>query len=387
MSKFDFIAEELARREETSQLRYLRTSEPLDGPLIRIDGRQCLTFCANDYLGLSGHPLLKERATAFVERYGAGATASRLVCGNLPCFRQVEEKLALLKGTEAALVLNSGFQANVSLIPALADKNALILSDVLNHNSIIQGCLLSRARIMTFRHNDLDHLEELLKENREKGYSRILIVTESVFSMDGDRVDVDRLVTLSKAYDALLMVDEAHATGVLGEKGMGLTCGKKVDIIMGTFSKGFGAFGAYIACSRLMRNYMINCCSGFIYATGLPPAVMGAVDAALDLIPDMDRERAELQAKARRLRAALQAMGWSTGFSSTQIIPVLVGKEDDALALSRFLEDRGILASAIRPPTVPDGESRIRLTLSVRHTDAHLDLLIDAFRAWRGIHG
>jgi 8-amino-7-oxononanoate synthase len=290
-----------------------------------------------------------------------------------------------LKGTEAALVFNSGYQANVSLLPALTDRKSLILSDRLNHNSLIMGAVLSRCRVVRFRHNDMAHLKALLEENRNGGYSRIIITTESVFSMDGDRSDIDRLVALSRDFNAILMVDEAHATGVLGPHGMGLTSGKGVDIVMGTFSKGCGAFGAYIGCARKIRDYMINCCAGFIYSTGLPPAVMGAVDAALELIPQMDVERAGIHSRADRLREALHSLGYSSGESSTQIVPVLVGEEKNALAFSEFLETRGILASAIRPPTVPEGESRIRLSISALHTDAHLKKLIDAFKSWENI--
>jgi 8-amino-7-oxononanoate synthase len=382
MNKFDFMDMELETRAAKNRLRRLRIADPKEGPVMEIDGKRRIVFCSNDYLGLSQHPLLKERAAAYVARYGAGSTASRLINGNLPYFGSVEKKLAVLKGTEAALILNSGWQANVSLLPALTDRKSLILSDRLNHNSLINGCLLSRCRVTRFRHNDMDHLEQLLEANRGAGFSRIVIVTESVFSMDGDESDIDRLVSLSRTFNAILMVDEAHATGVLGPKGMGLTCGKGVDVVMGTFGKGLGSFGAYIACSGKVRAYMINSCAGFFFSTGLPPGVLGAVDAALEVVPRMDGERAGLHGRANRLRESLQAMGWSTGPSTTQIVPVLVGSERDALALSAFLEDRGILASAIRPPTVPEGESRIRISLSALHTDDHLDQLIDAFRAW-----
>ncbi len=385
MDKFNFIDSELRGREERNRLRRLRSADPRSGPVVNMDGEPKIVFCSNDYMGLSRHPLLVERAAEFAGQFGAGATASRLICGNLSCFGQVEKKLAELKGTEAALVFNSGYQANVSLLPALTDRKSLILSDRLNHNSLIMGAVLSRCRVVRFRHNDMAHLKALLEENRNGGYSRIIITTESVFSMDGDRSDIDRLVALSRDFNAILMVDEAHATGVLGPHGMGLTSGKGVDIVMGTFSKGCGAFGAYIGCARKIRDYMINCCAGFIYSTGLPPAVMGAVDAALELIPQMDVERAGIHSRADRLREALHSLGYSSGESSTQIVPVLVGEEKNALAFSEFLETRGILASAIRPPTVPEGESRIRLSISALHTDAHLKKLIDAFKSWENI--
>ncbi|OQY47101.1 MAG: 8-amino-7-oxononanoate synthase [Desulfobacteraceae bacterium 4572_87] len=379
MEKYRFIEEELNRREQQSLLRQLRAVTPVDGMELRIRGQNTVNFCSNDYLGLSKHPLLMERAIEFTKRYGTGATASRLVCGNYDCFQVVEEKLAALKGTEAALILNSGFQANVSILPALADRETLILSDELNHNSIVQGALLSRCRILRFRHNDVAHLAKLLRENSNKEFSRCLVVTESVFSVDGDQCHMESLVELAHAFDAFLVVDEAHATGVLGPKGMGLCCGKGVDLTIGTFGKACGSFGAYAACSRKLRDYLVNCCSGFIYTTALPPSVIGSIDAALDLIPAMDNERKELHAKADFLRSRLQNMGLKTGSSNTQIIPVIIGKERDALNLSRHLENGGALATALRPPTVPEGESRIRLALSVTHTKEQLEDLIQLF--------
>jgi 8-amino-7-oxononanoate synthase len=250
----------------------------------------------------------------------------------------------------------------------------------LNHNSIVQGALLSRCRILQFRHNDMAHLEELLKDNVNKGFSRRLIVTESVFSVDGDQSDIGSLVELASAFDALLVVDEAHATGVLGRRGMGLCCGKGVDLIIGTFGKACGSFGAYAACSHRLRDYLVNCCSGFIYSTAMPPPVIGSIDAALDLIPAMDKERKELHSKADFVRLHLQKLGWGTGASNTQIIPVMIGRETEALALSRHLENVGVLATALRPPTVPEGQSRIRLALSVTHTMEQLEYLIQQFK-------
>ncbi len=386
MTKYQFIEEELYRRQRQSHLRQLQSVMPLEGVDVRIEGRKIVNFCSNDYLGLSKHPLVIKRAVEFTERYGAGATASRLICGTYDCFQVVEEKLAALKGTETALILNSGFQANVSILPALADRQTLIFSDELNHSSIIQGTLLSRCHVLRFRHNDPAHLEELLKENMDKGpcfnstRARRLIVTESVFSMDGDQSDIAALVELSRAYDALLVVDEAHATGVLGPRGMGLCCGKGVDLIIGTFGKACGSFGAYAACSRKLRDYLVNCCAGFIYSTAMPPSVIGSIDAALELIPGMDEERKELHAKADFLRLQLQHLGWRTGASNTQIIPVMVGDEMAVLALSSHLKSKGVLATAIRPPTVPEGQSRIRLALSANHTMAHLEYLTQLFK-------
>lgn len=381
-NKFAFIEKELEDRSSRHHLRSLQTVVPISGVEATINGHAIINFSSNDYLGLSGHNLLKQRATEFMERYGTGATASRLICGTYECFDKVEQKLAGLKGSESALLLSSGFQANVSILPALTDRYSLILSDRLNHRSLVEGSLLSRCRVLRFRHNDLDHLRQLLTENRDKGHSRILIVTESVFSVDGDQSDIDELVEIAGEFEALLIIDEAHATGVFGDRGMGLTCNKKVDLTIGTFGKALGSFGSYVTCSEQMRSYFINCCAGFIYTTALPPSVVGSIDAALDLIPTMDNERLDLHHKAEQVRSSLNELGWNTGESTTQIIPVMVGDESQTLALSKWLEEQGILAVAIRPPTVEKSQSRIRLAISALHTDEHIEQLINAFRKW-----
>ena len=362
------------------QHRQLRNVTPVSDSLVEVDGRTMVNFCSNDYLGISKHPELQARATAFTQRYGSGSTASRLICGSLDCFESVEQKLAELKQVEGILIFNSGFQANVSVIPALADTNSLILSDRLNHNSIIQGIHLARCTRQLFDHNDLDHLENLLENSKNKHFSRTFIVTESVFSMDGDQSDIDRLVYLANEYDAILYVDDAHATGVLGRKGMGLTTGKKVDVTMGTFSKALGSFGAYIACSSTIRDYLVNCCSGFVYTTALPPATLGAIDAALDLVPAMDKARRMLRDSSQFLRNALQQLGYDTGQSSTQVIPVILGDEDSTMAMSQKLETAGFLVTPIRPPTVPEGESRIRIALSAAHTRDQIEAMVEVFR-------
>lgn len=378
MKKFDLFNSALEERKKNHLFRGLKKVMPLPAGEIDVSGRKMLNFCSNDYLGLAANPFLKQRAVEYTEKFGAGSTASRLVCGNYTCFDELEEKLACLTGHEKALVFNSGFQANVSLLPALSNRDTLILSDSLNHNSIIQGCLLSRCHIKTFRHNDLNHLEELLKES-SGSYSGIIIATESIFSMDGDTSDIDALVILSEKYDSLLIVDEAHATGVAGKNGMGLASGKNVDLIMGTFSKGIGSFGAYVSSNSIIRDYLINFCNGLIYTTALPPSVIGAVDAAVDLIPRMEKERKELMHNSEKLRKGLGKKGYDTGNSTTHIIPVIIGSEKEALNLSAWLEENNVLAATFRPPTVPRGESRIRIALSAAHTEKHVDLLLDLF--------
>lgn len=412
MSKLDSLFFSALADADTRRVRRrLRTATAAPPGRIVLNGAPVLNFSSNDYLGLSKHPLLIERAREWAARHGAGAQASRLVCGNLDLHEQVEAKLARLKGTEAALLLASGWQANAAVLPALLRAAASqgdieLYADKLNHASLHQGCQAAGVKQIRFRHNDLDHLESLLAAKAGAGAGAgagsasgagagrgtgsgsgkpvtRFIVTESVFSMDGDRTDVVRLADLADRYQAFVYLDEAHATGVLGPGGMGLAglAPGRIDLAMGTFSKALGGFGAYVAGSRALCDYLINTCSGFIYTTALPPAVLGAMDAALDLVPALDAERARLGANGDRLRAALQDMGLDTGNSSTQIVPAIVGDEARAMDMAASLERRGLLAVAIRPPTVPAGTSRLRLTLSAAHRDADVAQLIDGIKA------
>ncbi len=360
--------------------RRLRAVEPLAAGRVRVAGRELVNFSANDYLGLSRHPLLVERARDWAARFGAGSGASRLVTGHLAALEAVEERIARAKGTEAALVFASGWQCNASVLPALLDGGLWdgrpeVFADRLNHASLHMGCQAAGVRQHRFRHNDLGHLAELLDRHRD---GPAVIVTESVFSMDGDVTDIAALAGLAARCDALLYVDEAHATGVLGQGGFGLTVGHAVDVTMGTFSKAMGSFGAYVAGSRAMRDWLVNRASGLIYATAPPPAVLGAIDAAVELVPGLEAERARLAERAAWLRATWAAAGLDTGGSATQIVPVILGDEGRTLAAAAALEERGLLGIAIRPPTVPAGTSRIRFALSAAHADADIERLAEA---------
>ncbi|MEI8164560.1 MAG: 8-amino-7-oxononanoate synthase [Betaproteobacteria bacterium] len=372
----------LALLGEARRLRRLRPLQWCDGQLHDAAGRALIDASSNDYLGLSQHPLVKARAAEWAGRHGAGAPASRLITGTRDITLAVEERLAAFKHCEAALLFSSGFQANASVIPTLAGADnggTLIFSDALNHASIVHGCRLAGVTTHVFGHGDAGHLDDLLRQHAtHKG--RKLIITESVFSMDGDRADLPALLQLAERHGAALYVDEAHASGVLGPQGRGLAvaCGGAIDVVMGTLGKAFGAFGAYVAGSRTLIDYLVNRCPGFIYTTALPPAVLGAVDAALDLVPGMERERQRLAQNAQRLRDALALRNYDTLGSSTQIIPAVIGSEEDALAAAQQLEDAGVLAVAIRPPTVPEGTSRLRLTLSSALSEADMQRLLDA---------
>ena len=378
----DTVGRFLGTLDEAGRKRALRPVEPLPGGRVRVAGRELINFSSNDYLGLTRHPAVVERANRWAREFGAGSGASQLVTGHLAALTTIEAKIARAKQSEAALVLASGWQCNASVLPALLDKTLwgaepLVLADRLIHASLHTGLAQGHGRCLRYRHDDLDHLEDLLRAHADRPGPRF-IVSETVFSMDGDTCDVGAMKALAERWDAFLYLDEAHATGVLGETGFGLTPGHGIDLAMGTFSKGLGGFGAYVACSATLRDYLINRASGLIYATALPPAVLGAMDAALDLVPGMVAERAHLRMIAQRLRGALQAAGLDTGRSSTQIVPVILGDERRALDIARALEDRGVLGIAIRPPTVPKGTSRIRFALSAVHSEADIDHLIAA---------
>jgi 8-amino-7-oxononanoate synthase len=388
MSRFDAEFEEaLSQAAAKTRRRRLRPLEPLDGGRVRIGGRELIDFSSNDYLGLARHPELITRAQDWAARWGTGAGASRLVRGTFEAHAAVEAKLAALKGEEAALLFASGWQANAAVIPALAaagEGPALFFADRLVHASLHHGCQAAGVRQIRFRHNDLEHLEQLLAE-REAEPGRRFILTESVFSMDGDRADIGRLADIAERWGAFLYLDDAHATGVLGPKGMGLSgeAPGRIDLVMGTFSKGMGSFGAYVAGSRALIDYLVNACSGFIYTTAPPPPVLGAIDAALDLVPGLDAERARLHGLADRLRAGLAEAGIDAMASATQIVPGVVGEEADALEAARRLEAEGLLAVAIRPPTVPKGTSRIRFALSAAHSADDVERLLGAVEsAW-----
>ena len=345
-----------------------------------VDGRELVNVSSNDYLGLSRHPQLIERSTRWGERWGAGSGASRLVSGNLEPFARVERKLARGKGTESALVFASGYQTNVSILPALLDSRVhgarpLVFADRLNHASLHTGCNAAGLRQIRYRHNDMGHLEALLKSKTSSADSApAFIISETVFSMDGDRSDIPALADLARRFDAFLYLDEAHATGVLGKDGFGLTADHPgaANLVMGTFGKALGGFGAYAACSDTLRDYLVNRCGGVVYSTALPPTVLGAMDAALDLLPDLGEARAGLLRKAEELRAQWRGAGLDCGASTTQIVPLIVGDDEAAMALSRSLEEEGFLAVAIRPPTVPEGMSRLRFALSAAHEEEDL---------------
>ncbi|HZD42236.1 MAG TPA: 8-amino-7-oxononanoate synthase [Terriglobales bacterium] len=380
-----FIEAELADLDRRGLYRTLRRVDGEQDATLFLNGQEVINFSSNNYLGLANHPALREAAKAAIDRYGCGSGASRLICGNMALHEELENRIAKLKGTEAALVFNSGFQANSGVIATLVGQGDMVFSDELNHASLIDGCRLSRAKIAVYAHGDLDHLERLLKDAPRSG--RKLIVTESLFSMDGDEAPLDGSVLLAEKYGAMTMVDEAHATGVFGPRGAGLVAqgglGDRVTVQMGTLGKALGGFGAYIAGSRSLRELLINRCRSFIYTTSLPPAVMAMGIAAIDIVEKDMEKRRQLRANCATLRAGLQEAGYFLAKSRSQIMPLIVGDEARCMTLSRQLLEQGVFVQGIRPPTVPPGTSRLRLTVMATHTQRQLDEALRVFKEVR----
>jgi len=376
----DFIHSELRFQDEAGLLRSLLPLEGLQRGVVKAKGKPLIDFSSNDYLGMAGHPALIEGAKKAMQKWGAGARASRLMSGDMEIHHSLESAIAVLKGTEEGLLFGSGYLANIGIIPALCGRNDVIYSDRLNHASIVDGILLSRARFFRFRHNDLNHLEELLKSHRSR-YRRALIVIESLYSMNGDLAPVSEFLELKRRYGTILMIDEAHATGVFGSKGEGIigrTEAGAVDLIMGTFGKALGGYGAFVALSNQIKRFLLNRARTLIFSTALPPAVIGANLAAVKLLEEEPEHRSRVCELATKFRKALKEdMGINTP-SESQIVPVIVGESLDALKLAESLLDAGFFVRAIRPPTVPKGTARIRLSLTAKHSSEDLSHLLEA---------
>ena len=375
----DRIDKLLAQRKADGLLRVLRPADLRKDGKIYYDGAELFDFSSNDYLALSDHPKLKEASKRAVDSLGVSASASRLLSGDLKIHHQLEDRVAEFKSKESALVFNSGYQANVGIISALYDKGDAVFCDRLSHASIIDGVQQSGAKLFRFSHNDLDHLESLLKKESNKFKNR-LIVTETVFSMDGDKPPLKELVDIKAKYDCFLMVDEAHATGIFGPNGAGVVeeqgLSDRIELIMGTFSKALGSFGAYLACSEKVKQYLINSCRSFIYSTALPPAVIAADIEAVNIVRDEPFRRKTLLANADFFRTRLREAGFDVKGSS-QIVPLIVPDTEKAARISRQLQKSRFWVLPIRPPTVPQGQARLRFSLTYHHTKQLLEKLAD----------
>ena len=386
MKRDQWIKKELKRIVEDNQLRTLRVF-PESGGKVSLNGTPYLNFSSNDYLNLSHHPALVDTGIRAATDYGAGATASRLVVGTLPLHQKLENMLAHHKGYPDAILFGSGFLTNCGIIPVLAGRNDLIFADRLVHASIIDAIRLSGARLYRFRHNDPDHLEQLLNKHCHS-QSRSLIITESVFSMDGDIAPLTPIAQLADTYESMLMIDEAHATGIFGQHGSGLVgqygIQSQVTIAMGTMSKALGGYGGFAACSSEMKQLLLNRSRSFIYTTALPPFCLASAQAAITLLESQEQPGAELLRRAEIFRSTLHHAGLDTLHSESQIVPVVVGENKQAVSLSQQLFDQGIIAIAMRPPTVPEGTARLRFSLTLAHTEEDLertcDILIACFK-------
>ena len=374
----NFLLNVLKQAEHEGLYRTLQPLETAQAPVVIVKGKKVIQFSSNNYLGLANHPTLKKAAQAAIKRYGVGTGASRLIAGNLELYEHLEKRLAQFKRTEAALVFSTGYHTNVGTISALMGKGDLIFSDALNHASIVDGCRLCGSQVIIYPHRNLQVLEGLVKtaplaQNR-------MIITDGVFSVDGTIAPLPGLVELAKHYGCWLMVDEAHATGILGKRGRGTAehfgVEHGVDVHMGTFSKALGSLGGYIAGSRNLVDFLINRSRSLIYTTGLPPAVLAVNRAAVELVEQGDELRQKIWERVNFFRKELNKLGFNTFSSEAQIIPVIVGDPVKTMEFSRYLFSRGVLAHGVRPPTVPEGLSRIRIAVMATHEwdDLHVAL-------------
>ncbi len=373
MDKIDFfikfLKEEIERLKGSGRYRFFREISSKPDEKVILNGKKVLNLCSNNYLGLSGHPELIKAEMEYCRKYGCGSTGSRLITGTMTPHIQLEEEVAKLKSTEKAIVFNTGYMANIGIIDSLTDEGDVIFSDELNHASIVDGCRISKAKKVVYKHCDLNHLEDLLK--KEKRAKKKLIVTDTVFSMDGDIAPLKEINFLAKKYNAIFMTDDAHATGVLGDNGGGggefFGLEEEIDIQMGTFGKALGTFGAYVAGRKELIDFLINKARTFIYTTALPPGIIGATLKAIEIVKSEEGRlrRKILFKKANYIRKKLKEAGFNTLKSSTQIIPVLIGDEFSTMIITQRLLENGIYVQGIRPPTVPENMCRLRISATV----------------------
>ena len=379
------LKQEIKHLETRHLRRQLRIVESPSNLTITIEGRRFISMASNNYLGLANHPGVKQAAIEAIEQWGVGAGAARLMSGTMTPHHQLEQDLARFKQVEAALTFGTGYTTNLGLIPALIDRDGLILADRYCHASLIEACRLSKARLRVFHHNDAEHLESLLKK-REK-VRPTLVVTEGVFSMDGDLAPLPDLLALCRQHDATLVIDDAHGTGVMGTNGRGTVEHFGVNpqdlIQMGTLSKAIGTSGGYVAGPASLQEYLINTSKAFIYTTAQPPAIAAAASTAIRIIQDEPARRERLRTNRNALHAALTGLGFQLTDTQSPILPIIVKSPERAVEMSQALYEAGVYVPAIRPPTVPKHSSRLRLTVSSEHTQEQLENVVNAFRKVR----
>ncbi|MEK7274567.1 MAG: 8-amino-7-oxononanoate synthase [Candidatus Desantisbacteria bacterium] len=374
----DFLTKELEQLKTNNLYRLPQTLELRQGTSVFINGQKYLLLCSNDYLGLSNHPRLIEASLAAVHEYGTGSGASRLICGSLKIHAQLEQGVALFKQTEDAAIFSSGYMANLGVISSLMNKGDLIIMDRLNHASLIDGARLSGAHLRVYPHQNMTVLKRILSSSSI--YRRRMIVTEGIFSMDGDIASLPEIVDMAKYYQSMVMVDDAHATGVLGKNGHGSAeyfgLEGEIDIQMGTFSKAIGGFGGFVAGKKVLIDYLKNTARSFIYSTSMPPSDAAVSLKGLEVVQTEPEWRKMLWNNADYLRQKIHQTGLNTLNSTTQIIPVLTGSNEDTLQMAGYLYKHGIFAPGIRPPSVPKGKGRIRLSVMAAHTREELDYVV-----------
>ena len=382
-----YISDELEKIKESGLYRELNVVGSAQGTHLEIKGKTYLSFCSNNYLGLANNPLVVKAVKDAVEKYGWGAGASRLVSGNMELHETLEGEISRFKGKEASIVFPTGYMGNIGTISSLVSKGDLVICDKLNHASIIDGCRLSGADFRVYAHCDMEKLENILSKSSK--YSRKLIVTDTVFSMDGDLAPLPDIVRIAQKYKAMVMVDEAHGTGVFGKNGRGVVehfnMNKKVNIIMGTLSKAVGSLGGYVSGDADLINYLRNRARSFMYTTALPPAVCAASIAGIRMIREDPSLRASLWNNVRYLKEKLILLNFNVNSSESPIIPILIGDAKKAVEVSQYLYKKGILIPAIRPPTVPAKSSRLRITVMSTHTRNDLERLSDALMNTRNL--
>lgn len=384
-NRLSWLHDELSRLERSALRRHRVVRQALPQPDAQLAGRTFVQFAANDYLGLASDPRLAKAAAQALVAHGAGAGASGLIVGHTAAHQALEAELTAFEGTEAALVFSSGYAANVGTISALVGRGDVVFSDQWNHASIIDGCRLSRADVVVYPHGDTAALQHHLE--RAGGYRRRLIVSDTLFSMHGDVAPLPQLVQLARQYDAMLMLDEAHATGVFGPKGRGLAealqVEEEVDVRLGTLSKALGASGGFVAGSHALIDYLVQRARSYMFSTAPAPASCAAAREALRIVAQEPQRRQRLLTAAQQVRAALRAQGWNVWPGTSQIVPIMVGEPQAALELADALRQRGLWVPAIRPPSVPPGQSCLRISLSYAHSDAMIERLLDALHALR----
>jgi glycine C-acetyltransferase/8-amino-7-oxononanoate synthase len=353
--------------------RRMRMVSGPQGPRVVLDGKPVLMLCSNNYLGLADHPRVREAAADAAMRWGVGSGGSRLVSGNMTLHRRLEERIAAFKGTQSAVLFGSGYLANLGVVPALAPRGEVVFSDELNHASIIDGCRLAGADTFVYRHADVEHLAWGIRNADGRG---ALIVTDGVFSMDGDVAPLEEIVALARRHDIRVMVDDAHGTGTQGPGGRGAVADAgldgEIDVIVGTLGKALGSYGAFVACDHVMARYLVNSARSLIFSTGLPPAAVAAAMAALELLQEQPRRVERLADNAQALRDELAREGFDVSGSQSQIVPLIVGDAALALRICETALEQGVFSQAIRPPTVAPGTSRLRLAVMASHTKAEL---------------